>query len=351
MSTLRKARAGLLLVACTIAIITVQLVLAPIPAQAQAVNATLLGNVTDSSGAFVSGATVVILETGTGFTRTTTTNASGNYTFSDLPPGTYSVTGAMQGFKKEIRPSVDVAVNSSVRIDLALQPGAVTESVEVTAVAPILQTDRADVSSKIVEQQMTQLPIGGANRNFQNLVALIPGVDKPHRDHSEFFNPQDTLSFETNGQSREFNQLAIEGVNDDERTGLLQIYVPPAEAIETVDVTVHSTSTTASVPFNRGRIFSAPQPAPVQSPARPTTTMAAPSADQSSRTKPSSSSIFCGLTISVVNSRISNCRPMPSGTEMSRRPLHLERRTSTIPSRVIRTAPVACRSSPPTHQA
>jgi len=124
-----------------------------------------------------------------------------------------------------------------VRVDLTMQPGAVSETVEVTAAAPILQTDRADVVSKIEETQMAQLPIGGANRNFQSLLALVPGTVKPHRDHSEFFNAQDTLSTEVNGQSREFNQLSIEGVNDDERTGLLQIYVPPAEAIQTVDVT------------------------------------------------------------------------------------------------------------------
>src|SRR5207248_5905400 len=60
---------------------------------------------------------------------------------------------------------------------------------------------------------------------------------KPHRDHSEVVNAQDTRDTEVNGQSREFSQLAIEGVSDDEPTGLLQIYVPPAEAIENVDVT------------------------------------------------------------------------------------------------------------------
>lgn len=242
MSHQRKACALMVFAACVITFTAVCLILTPIPAQAQAVNGTLLGNITDSSGAVVSGASVAVRETETGLTRTTVTNASGNYTFADLPPGTYSVSAEMRGFKKEVRPGVDVAVNSSVRIDLAMQPGAVSETVEVTAAAPILQTDRADVSSKIVEQQMEQLPIGGANRNFQSLVALIPGVDKPHRDHSDFFNAQDTLSFETNGQSREFNQLAIEGVNDDERTGLLQIYVPPAEAIETVDVTTSNYS-------------------------------------------------------------------------------------------------------------
>ena len=223
--------------ACVLSIAVIHLALAPMPAQAQAVNATLLGTISDSSGAVIGGANVTAKETDTGLTRTTTSNPSGNFTFADLPPGNYAVTAEMSGFKKEVRPSVPVAVNSSVRVDLTLQPGAVSETVEVTGTAPILKTDRADVTQQIETAQMQQLPIGGANRNFQNLLQLVPGTDKPHRDHSDFFNAQDTLSVEVNGQSREFNQLAIEGVNDDERTGLLQIYVPPAEAIETVDVT------------------------------------------------------------------------------------------------------------------
>src|SRR5205807_9995357 len=152
------------------------------------------------------------------------------------PPGTYSVTAEMPGFKREMRPNVGVAVNSTVRVDIAPQPGAVNETLEVTAASPPLQTDRSDVGHKIEAVQVEELPVGGANRNFQGLLALVPGTVRPHRDHSEFFNAQDTLSVEVNGQSREFNQLMIEGVNDDERTGLLQIYVPPAEAIETVDV-------------------------------------------------------------------------------------------------------------------
>jgi hypothetical protein len=203
----------------------------------QAVNGTLLGSLTDSSGAVVAGAKVTTTEVTTGTSRVTQTNSSGNYVFADLPPGTYSVVAEVKGFKRESRSDLRVEVNSTVRIDLTMELGAVTETVEVTGGTPILQTDRADVSQKIEETQLEQLPVGGANRNFQSLLALVPGTVRPHRDHSEFFNAQDTLSTEVNGQSREFDQLAIEGVSDDERTGLLQIYVPPAEAIQTVDVT------------------------------------------------------------------------------------------------------------------
>ena len=220
----------LMLAACVISITTVQLF-------GQAVNGTLLGTVSDSSGAVVAAAKITATETSTGIARATESNSSGNYTFANLPPGTYSVLAEAHGFKKESRSDLRVDVNSSVRADLTMQPGNVTETVEVTAAAPILQTDRADVGSKIDSTQLAQLPIGGANRNFQSLLTLIPGTVRPWTQHSQFFNAQDTLSTEVNGQSREYNQLAIEGVNDDERTGLLQIYVPPAEAIQTVDVT------------------------------------------------------------------------------------------------------------------
>jgi hypothetical protein len=201
----------------------------------QAVNATLLGTVTDSSGAVVAGATVRITEMRTSVGRTATTNPSGNYGFVDLPPGQYEVTVEQKGFKKVTRAGVDVQVNSDVRVNLTLQPGAADQVIEVKAEAPILETDRADVSQKIETKQVTDLPLG-TNRNFQNLLNLVPGTTRAHREHSAFFNSQDTLSTEVNGQSRLFNNLQIEGVDDNERTGLLQIYVPPAEAIQTVDV-------------------------------------------------------------------------------------------------------------------
>ena len=173
----------------------------------------------------------------TAISRTTTTNSSGNYVFANLPPGTYAVEVAAQGFKKATRAEAPVEVNSTLRVDVTLEPGSVSQTIEVTGAAPVLQTDRADVGTKIEVAQMADLPVGGANRNFQGLLATVPGTVRPHRDHSEFFNAQDTLSSEVHGQSREFNELMIEGVNNDERTGLLQIYIPPAEAIQTVDVT------------------------------------------------------------------------------------------------------------------
>ena len=118
-------------------------------AYSQAVTATLLGTVTDVTGAVVPNAKVTLTEENTGLTKTVKSNDSGNFTFPDISPGRYTVTAESAGFKKEIRKGTDVAANSSVRVDLRMQPGNITEYVEVTASAPVLQTDRSDVGRSI----------------------------------------------------------------------------------------------------------------------------------------------------------------------------------------------------------
>ncbi len=206
------------------------------PVMGQAVNATLLGTVTDVSGGVVAGAKITITEMKTGVVHSTTTNDSGNYEVPDLAPGQYEVAAEGQGFKKAIHSGVDVLVNTATRINLVLQPGTAQETVIVTAELPLLQTDRADIGRKIEERQAEELPLG-FNRNFQGLLNLVPGTTRAHREHSSFFNAQDSLRTEVNGQSGLANNLQFEGLNDNERTGLLSIYIPPIEAIQTVDVT------------------------------------------------------------------------------------------------------------------
>src|SRR5260370_29504776 len=229
---MRPARGSMLVIWATAFV----LLLASSTIRGQAVNATLLGTVTDTTGAVVAVAKVKITETLTGASRTSVTNESGNYEFPSIPPGLYEVLVENPGFKKQARRDVEVTVNSTVRVDLRLEPGATSETVVITAEIPMLQTDRADIGAKMESRQVTELPIG-TNRNFQNLLNLVPGTTRAHREHSEFFNPQDSLSTEVNGQSRLFNDLKLEGVDDNHRTGLLQVYIPPAEAIQTVDVT------------------------------------------------------------------------------------------------------------------
>ncbi len=204
-------------------------------AMGQAVNATLLGTVADSSGGAVAKVKVTLTETNTGIIHTSQTNESGNYVFPDLPPGTYSVTAEQSGFKRASRAGIDLIVNTTERVDLVLEPGNMSETVTVEAETPILQTERADTGRKIETVLTENIPLG-TNRNFQNLLNIVPGTTRATFQHSNFFNASSSLQTEVNGQLREGNNYQIEGIDDNERTGLLQILIPPLEAIQTVDV-------------------------------------------------------------------------------------------------------------------
>lgn len=203
----------------------------------QVVSATILGTVTDASGAVVPNAKMTVTETQTGVKHTATTNGSGNYDVPNLPPGEYSVTAEATGFKTETRNNVTLLVNTNTRVDVQLQTGAVTETVEVTGAAPLLQTDSASTGDKLRTQMVQDLPLS-TNRNFQSLLSLVPGAAPMTFQHSQFFNASGSLQTEVNGQMRMGNNFMIEGTDDNERTGLLQVYVPPAEAIQTVDVSL-----------------------------------------------------------------------------------------------------------------
>jgi hypothetical protein len=231
-SALSPARIGSLLMAGALAVFQAA---QPAPLLAQAVYGTLLGTVTDSQGAAMPGATVTVTETGTNLSRTAATNASGNYNFSNLKSGTYRVNAELSGFRKAAREGVDVAVNTTVRVDVTLQVGQLTEEVTVSVETPPLQTDRADTGRLIESKQLTEMPLA-FNRNFQGLLVTVPGTTRPFRPHSQFFNSQDSLSTQVNGQSRLANNVMLDGIDNNHKTGLLTVIIPSADAIETVSV-------------------------------------------------------------------------------------------------------------------
>jgi hypothetical protein len=202
---------------------------------AQAVSGSLLGTVTDASGGTVPSAKVTITEMKTGISRKMETNTSGNYSFPALEPGTYRIAVEQPGFRTAVKEGIDVLVNTTVRADLVLQPGAVNEQITVTAEVPILQTDRSDTGRKIEAVQMVNMPLG-YSRNFQSLLNLVPGTSRAFQPHSEFFNSQGALTTQVNGVSRLGNNVQFEGVDNNHRTGLLTVLIPPVEALETVDV-------------------------------------------------------------------------------------------------------------------
>lgn len=210
------------------------LLLLPSLAWSQAVTANLIGTVTDSSGAIVPKATVTITEVNTGVSRKIATNADGIYSQPYLPPGLYKVEIENQGFKKFSRDKIELNVATTIRVDATLEPGQITETVSVTAEAPLLQTDRADVSRTVTAQAVRELPV--PNRSFQALVGLLPGVSVPVANFTALEDPQRTTFYQANGQGNSANNVQVDGVDNNNPTLGLTIYIPPAEAVQEVNI-------------------------------------------------------------------------------------------------------------------
>ena len=140
----------------------------------QAFYGSIVGNVNDSSGAALASTTVALTNIATGDRRTVLTGADGSYRFVNLVPGTYRMEIEHAGFKRYTRDQIDVSVESQVRADVAMQVGDVSQSVEVQAEAPLLQTETANLSQVVGSRAVQELPLNG--RNILNLIALAPGV-------------------------------------------------------------------------------------------------------------------------------------------------------------------------------
>jgi hypothetical protein len=146
----------------------------PVPVPAQSTAGRILGTVTDASGAAVAGATVAITDVQRGTSRSVPTDDSGGYVVPDLQPGIYKVHVEMKGFKTTERPNVGIEVATDVRVDVALQPGAVSETVVVEEEVPLLNTTSATLGGTLSNQEINDLPLSG--RNYENLLQLRPGV-------------------------------------------------------------------------------------------------------------------------------------------------------------------------------
>ena len=135
---------------------------------------TILGTVTDPSGAVVPNAKITVTNTATKISFQTVTNSAGDFNAPALNPGTYTVSGEARGFQKAVISSFTLTVNQHARIDLTLKPGAVTETVTTTAQAVSLDTDTAELSNLVSQQQVEDLPLNG--RNFMQLLLVGAGA-------------------------------------------------------------------------------------------------------------------------------------------------------------------------------
>jgi hypothetical protein len=206
---------------------------------AQAVSGTIVGTVVDKSGAVVANAPVTIVLTGQNGEHASVTNESGNFTEPNLPPGTYTVTVAAPGFEKMAHENIVVETNTTARVDFSLTAGSSSQTVTVTAAPPLLQTDRADISTNLGQREIQDLPLSSGN-SFQSLLQTVPGMAPLTFNNSQFFNANNDISTNANGNSTYVNLYQIEGIDDDQRTGIHIILVPPAVAIQNVDITTNN---------------------------------------------------------------------------------------------------------------
>ena len=180
------------------------------PANAQTFRGTILGTVTDSSGLAISGATVTVKNTDTGLIRTVTSGDDGSYSAPELPIGTYSVSVEKSGFKIGLVNGISVEVSTERRADVILQPGDVSQTVEVSGdTLPQVESTSNTLGGIIESTVVTNLPVNG--RDYQKLVFLVPGVTGSPDQITD--SPGSYGVFSVNGARGRSNNFLLDGTD------------------------------------------------------------------------------------------------------------------------------------------
>ncbi len=215
---------------------------------AQEFRGNLLGRITDSSGAVVPAASVRAINTDTNAAVETKSNAQGNYRIPFLLPGNYRIVVEHAGFKKIEREGIRISVGSDTTLDLALEVGAATESVTITASAPLVNTSNADLGVVIDNAFVRNLPVS-LTRNAMNRVMLSAGVTGDTGTYTS--NAQSNFSIQGGGGTRGRNEVMVDGIpNTLPQSGGIVVFVPPLDAIE--EMKVHTTLFDAAFGHSNG---------------------------------------------------------------------------------------------------
>src|SRR5216683_740469 len=200
-------------------------------AWSQEVTAAVVGTITDPSGAPMKGADVTVTDTERGTVWTTKTNDSGSYTLPRLPVGNYSVKVSAEGFDTAVYPAFTLVLNQTARVDVQMKVGKVTQTVEVTGAAPVLQTETTQVNTVIDSVTNDLLPL--ATRNYVELTLLSPGSVSP--DPANFNNGDNTASGARpyiNGNREQANNFLLDGMDNNQVSDNLLGYTPAPDAIQ-----------------------------------------------------------------------------------------------------------------------
>jgi hypothetical protein len=206
---------------------------------AQTDSTQILGLITDSSGAVISGATVTAKRVATGDVRTTTSNETGNYIFQLLNIGEYEVTCTAPGFKSEVRSGIVLQLQQKARLDFSLQVGQQVERIEVAASTPLLRTEDATLGSVVEHRRIVELPLNG--RNFAQLATLMPGVNfgasrmglnGQGTIASVLAMPGQIADISANGQRDANQNITLDGVVAVDSHHSAMLFSPSIEAVE-----------------------------------------------------------------------------------------------------------------------
>ncbi len=197
----------------------------------QQVTAAFTGRVTDPTGAAVVGAKVTATDADRGTKWTTTTNSEGAFNLPRVPIGTYDVKVEQQGFQTAAQTHIGLQMNQVARLDFQLQIGSLSQTVEVTAAEPLLQTQGTELGQNIDARTNEDLPL--ATRNYVQLTLLAPG--SIHPDPSTFKNGQTTLNSgrpNVNGNREEANNFLLDGLDNNQVSENAVGYAPSVDAIQ-----------------------------------------------------------------------------------------------------------------------
>ena len=197
------------------------------PLCAQVDTGTILGTVSDTSGAAIHGATVTLTNLGTSAALSTTTEADGSYKFTPVRIGSYKLTATYTGFHTVTQTDVNVNIGQNVVVNFSMKPGVVTETIEVTAAAPVLQSQDASVGQVVDSRNVNDLPLNG--RNFTFLAQLAAGVNTPQADTR---GNAASGAFSANGNRPAQNNYLLDGIDNNSDTvdflnGTNYVVLPP----------------------------------------------------------------------------------------------------------------------------
>ncbi len=178
--------------------------------QGQTVFGRISGTVKDPNGGGIPNATVTITNLATNLARTATTDGDGFYTATNLPAGTYSVAAVGKGFKKAEQAGISLVADAHLTVDLGLEPGQVTETVQVSTIAgETVNTTSGEVARVVDQRQVQNLALNG--RNYMQLVTLVPGAVILDEDQLALTTSLSISQAAINGNRPNYNSLTVDG--------------------------------------------------------------------------------------------------------------------------------------------